>query len=268
MHAAQTYADFGNDSDFLAGPERTSIMAIIALVLGIISIPACILAGLGVVPGVLAILLGIVALVLIGGSGGRVGGKGIAAGGIATGFIGAILGAVVLGAGFAAYQGIKQIIDDLNQKFVAFDGGDVTAITPALAPSANISESQLATFREDYQSSIGAFSSFPTSIGELFGAYTELAKVFETNPEFQQGNSNIIPVPASFANGRALVVVSLNQAEDPPISNIRLYDSDGTLVANLADPDAVPASVEGGDAAPAAVDTDDAADADAEPSDG
>ena len=67
-------------------PEaRTSALAVTSLVLGILSICFTVLTGLP------AILLGVIALIVISGSGGRLRGTGLAVGGLVTGLLGSLL---------------------------------------------------------------------------------------------------------------------------------------------------------------------------------
>ncbi len=82
-----------SDDTYGGGPERTSGLAVASLILGLLSF--C----LNVLAGIPALILGIVALVVIGASAGRLGGRGLAVGGLITGFLGSALwvGLVVLG---------------------------------------------------------------------------------------------------------------------------------------------------------------------------
>lgn len=275
MHAAQTYADFGNDSEFLAGPERTSIMAIIALVLGIIAIPTgCI--GVGAAVGAIAIVLAILALVLIGGSGGRTGGKGIAIAAIITGLIGAVLGAVVAFTVLGLYNTAQEAIQKANEKLVEFDQGDNDALKPIFMKSAGITDAQYAAFRDAYRAEYGDFVGLPVgSFSELIAGYEQVGPAFENNPDLQNWDGSRFPVAAEFSNGWALAVLYLDQNAqgEAPFTNIVLIGADGTGEISLAD---MPG---GGEAAPAAVDTDAPASTeveeteaedqpDAEPSDG
>lgn len=258
MHAAQTFADFGSDDTFGAGPERTSILAIVALVLGIIAIPGCILAGLGVVPGVLAILLGVLALVMIGGSGGRVGGKGVAVAGIATGFVGTVLSAIVLFTVVGGFLAVRDAVEQAQTKLIEFDQGNNDALKPIFASSVTITDAQYAAFRDAYRAEYGDFVGLPVgSFGELFAGYEKLGPAFENNPDLQNWNGDRFPVPAEFANGWALAVLYLDQNAqgEAPFTNIILIGADGTGEISLADmpggdvPDAANAAPAEGDAA-------------------
>ena len=74
-----------------SGPTKMSVMAILSLVLGVLGFCTF---GLG---GLIGVILGIVALVSINKSAGRLGGQGLAIGGIVVSFAGLIVGLLFLG---------------------------------------------------------------------------------------------------------------------------------------------------------------------------
>ncbi len=76
-----------------SGPTKTSVMAILSLVLGVLGFGTC---GLG---GLIGVILGIVALVSINKSAGRLGGQGLAIGGIVVSAAGLIAGLLPIGFG-------------------------------------------------------------------------------------------------------------------------------------------------------------------------
>ncbi|MFB3138004.1 MAG: DUF4190 domain-containing protein, partial [Phycisphaerales bacterium] len=90
-----------------SGPTKMSVMAILSLVLGVLGFCT---RGLG---GLIGVILGIVALVSINKSAGRLGGQGLAIGGIVVSFAGLIVGllvvvpAMLLPALAAAQQGAR-----------------------------------------------------------------------------------------------------------------------------------------------------------------
>lgn len=74
-----------------APQPKTSGMAMTSMILGILSIPLLCAFGIGIIPGIIAIILGIVALSAISRNPQRYGGRGMAIAGIATGAGGTLL---------------------------------------------------------------------------------------------------------------------------------------------------------------------------------
>ena len=77
--------------------ERTDGTAIAALILGVLAIPGALLSGVfGVLPGALAIVLGLIARRRIKESGGTLGGGGLATAGWILGICGVLIGGIVM----------------------------------------------------------------------------------------------------------------------------------------------------------------------------
>jgi hypothetical protein len=162
----------------------------------------------------------------------------------------------------------------VNQSFTAFDTGDIAAARKVLTPAANlkVSDEQFTAFRAAYQAELGAFKGVPDGIVSTFQAYAKFSK----NMEKYQGKPGqppaMIPIPAIFERGTALVILQVDPAGAGPGSNdevpvldiliettdgktIKLSDHAGGTAAEAAPgttpPDAAPASDKPADPKPA-----------------
>lgn len=187
------YAGSG-DVGIYTEPERTSIAAVLSLICSLICcLPA--------VP-LLGIVLGALALIGIGRSRGRVGGKGLAVAGIVLGVLFTVAQVGIgLGMKFGFDEWIKmhapigQVFTDIqNDQFDAARtalGGDFAAAT----------DDELAAFRDAYLAEAGAFVSPPQTIGEIFGMFEQIGPAFQS----VQGRPNFIPAFMNFDSGPVLV---------------------------------------------------------------
>lgn len=128
-------------------PATTSVLAIVALIL---SLTVCL--------GFLGFILGIIALILISGSGGRKKGKGLA---LAAVLIGLVTTTVVVGgitlavrAGFKQMTLVHEPVFDALRKL---ESGDTSALRVLLAPQVeqNITDAEIIAFRDAYLASNG-----------------------------------------------------------------------------------------------------------------
>lgn len=184
-------------------PERTSGLSIASLVLSL----TCCLSPAG-------LLLGIVALVLINGSGGKVKGSGMAVAAIVIGLImSVLLGAVVVGAnqlnkfvGTAAFGSV-------GQAMTAIEAGDFNAARGSLTPpGADVSDEGFTAFREAYRAEYGSFQSVPVDLWSAINGYTALQG---SMANYQNNASEIFPMPATFDSGSVLVVATPDQSAVP-----------------------------------------------------
>lgn len=188
--------------DRLAGPERTSILAVLALICAVV----CIVPGLGL----LGVLLGVGALMGIGASQGRIGGKGLAISGVVIGLLVTLLWA---GAAYGAGQAWKifeqQIAGTLTSKVQAIEQGDFdtarSLFTTAVQPE--VTDEALTAFRDAYTAQLGSLQGPPDGFGAFMKAYAGLGQVMQQ----YQGRNDVIPVPVNFANGQALMLVFIDQ---------------------------------------------------------
>lgn len=206
-----------------------SVTAILSLVFSVL----CITAPLGVV-------FGIAALVLIAGSGGRKYGKGLAIAGLV---IGLLFSTVIIGAlvGAQKVAGLVQgeMVKPAASLMASVEAQDLSKVqgrfTPALA--ASITPEQVKAFKDAYTVELGAFQKMPEGIMELLRSYGELWAVFEKSQRqfnFDGSRDQIagVPLPATFANGAALVIVFMDvkSRESPSgavITNIAVLTTTG-----------------------------------------
>lgn len=246
------YADPG--ADVFPEAERTSVMAILSLVCSII----CCIPGLGL----LGTVLGVFALIGIGGSRGRVGGKGLAIAGIILGMLVTVIwiGLVIGGSrAFGAYQGLVGPI------MTNIEARDYDAARASFDPTlSTVDDAALDAFRAAYQAELGSYQRTPDGWIEYIQLFTNP----DVGPNMQkfQGRNDIIPNPMIFDQGPALVIFQIdpaNQSGPQPQFNdvgvilssgteIRLTDFAGELSPPDASPDASPPAepapeAEGGD---------------------
>lgn len=209
------YAQFGQQGgkfgqeDFEPLPTRTSILAVISLVLGIIAvIPGiCCIPG----PGAIAVILGGISALLIGRSLGRLSGMGLAITGIVLGLLASVFSVFVLiGVSSINHEVGAQFFKPAAATLKQLEAGDVATFRKSLTPGANakITDEQILDFVARYQTALGSFQSAPEDIIDVVRGFMKLAQVQnQANQQLGQRGQNFIPIPAEFSRGRGLVVV-------------------------------------------------------------
>lgn len=200
---------FDAEPDILE-PERASILAILALVFGLICfIPLLPLLG---------IICGIAGLIVINRSRGRLAGTGMAIAGLILGLLfTALQAAIILGMAQAFNMITHQLVKPVDQLIMAIDQKDFATARQALDAHSQtlVTDEAIAKLGDEVRAEMGAFKSIPTSLGDLISAYGEVGQLFQATKNFQgppQGQNGMMPVPAHFENGTALVLVWF----DPP----------------------------------------------------
>jgi hypothetical protein len=227
----------GDDFSGIPVPARMSVMAVIALVCGI----------LGCLPlvGVIAILLGVTAIFLIAASKGRVRGTGLAVGGIVLGLIfTAVYVFIAIGAVTGAQQFNAKVIMPAQAAVKGIQTGDRASIRKLLTPAsaAAVTDAQIDQFAGDVKSEFGAFKSSPNSIIDLIKAVRQMSANAQGShapgPPGRSGNgttfNNAIPWPMEFEKGSALLLLEMdpsgtnqpNSSTLVPIINIGLVRLD------------------------------------------
>lgn len=222
------YAQFGQQGgnlgqeDFEPMPSRTSILAVMSLVIGIIAvIPGiCCIPG----PGVIAVLLGGISALLIGRSLGRLTGMGLAITGIVLGLLASVFSVFVLiGASSINEEASAQFFKPAAATLRQLEAGDHPTLRKALTPeaSAKVTDQQIVDFVANYKTSLGSFKSAPEDIIDVIRSFMKLAETQnQANQRFGQPGQNFIPIPAEFSQGRALVIIlfepaSMGKAKTP-----------------------------------------------------
>ncbi len=188
----------------LPDEPRTSVMAILSLISGILALVGCCV--LGVPLGVLAFLLGAPALISISKSQGRLSGTGLAVGGIVTGLIGLILQIAMI-VGISSGVGMLKVYD---KAFTGVQGGDATVLQSVMTPGTmgKLNDATLAAFKDSYAADLGAFvATRPTSITKIVAPYGELddAKRLDEVMRLAAGGPPIV-LKAEFEKGDGIVV--------------------------------------------------------------
>ncbi|MDX2147480.1 MAG: DUF4190 domain-containing protein [Planctomycetota bacterium] len=238
--------------------SRMSVLAIAALILALV----CFVPGFGLA----GVFFGLIALVLIVRSGGRLHGKGAA---IAAIVFGTIFTMVWAGLGVGALQAVglyqTRFAKPHAEKLLAFDAGDDAALRSLLTPdvAAQVTDAHLAAFRSAYQAELGKFVSVPEKPIELVRQAVRsesLMKATFQSPPVQAPTQTKLPLFATFEKGEGVVifVVDTTGAQGnntvPLASQIELLYSKGVIELSpptnaLPLPPAVPAP----EAAPAPV---------------
>ncbi len=201
-------------SESLTGPERTSLLAILALVCALV----CFIPGVGL----LGVLLAVFALVGIAGSQGRLGGKGIA---ITALVLGLLVSLVWIGIGVGARSAWsmfeEQIAGGITQKVAAIEVGDYDTARSLFTTSAQdkLTDEAFVAFKDAYTAQLGPMQGPPTGFVEFMKMYGALG---ESMQEYG-GRNDVMPIPMHFQNGDALLLVLIDQsgnAQSPDLSGI------------------------------------------------
>lgn len=214
---------------------RTSALAVLSLVLGLVSLAVCCVPLAGPAVGVLAILVGTIALFAIAGSGGLKKGNGVAATGVVAGLIGVILGAaLIVGAAWVADQGGR-----FAGVIAMVDAGNVPGVADGLSSDAagRLDQAAADAFKAGYEAEHGGFVSTPKGLLEYVKGYAEVGQLIESatgQAEAMYSVEHIVPVPVRFEGGLALVLCVVN--ETGRVENIGVVSSDGSEIIWLVEP--------------------------------
>jgi len=203
-------------------PERTSIAAILGLVLGCIG--CC--GGITAIPGIFLSIFGIVG---ISRSNGRIGGMGFAIAGLLISLLtlalwGGIAGVSVAGLNWVENEAAAPTVVVLKD----IEAGNYDAARAGLGlPAAAVSDEVLAEFAAGYMGTLGAVDSETDGIMELLEGY---GVVLEQSQRYN-GRPAHIPIPVKFDSGFGLVVIEINPngSNNGSTAPVRMYivDLDG-----------------------------------------
>ncbi len=201
-HMPSPYQDASNVTMYQE-PERTSIMAVLSMVLGI---GGCCL-GITSIP---AILLGIFGLVGISRSRGRVGGTGFGIAGIIVGLLTLALWiGLFFGVGGAIKSSFGLLTASAETVLTNIQSDDFDAARSAMSPPASeVTAEQLAAFHEAYRASVGEYVGQPTGLSEWISAYMAIGQQIQP----YQGKPGYVPLPLRFDSGWVLVIYIIDPA--------------------------------------------------------
>lgn len=221
---AGTMSPMGYES---SPPARTSVLAVLSVVAAVLCVPGT---------GLLAILLGAIALAGIGRSNGRVEGRGAAISGIILGLITTVLwGAAALGVlqGWTYYT--KNMVSAGDRFFQAAAQGDYDAVRAEMTTdaAAAVTDEQFAWFISEIESRegevLGASTSFNTmfnSFGAVFGSSRGGGS--NGNIKIEQSNDDVIaPVAVQCDSGSIIAwfVYDGDSFDDVPESSPKIVDA-------------------------------------------
>ena len=234
------------ERDINWGPERTSILAIVALVLAL----PCFIPFFGIIASLLAVF----ALVAIAGSKGRVGGTGLAIAALVLGLFSTVLWTAL---GYGAWQAVnffdKQIVGSTAVLMSEIQDGEWDKAKSRLVPSSadKLTPEMFEEFRTAYRDKLGEFQGGPKGFADIWDLYTKIGPLMK---DLKNPPNNVVPLPMYFAKGPALLMMEIepgNKAHTVktpdgkdalkilPIRNISLLGENGTVVV-LIDPKLLP----------------------------
>lgn len=189
-------------------PQRTSVLAILALVIAIISIVPlfCLLPASGAV----AVIFGGAALMFIHRERGRLSGTGLAATAIVLGLLVTVAQIVVLVVASRTMQVISQAVaEPVRASMTALEAGDLATARKLFPPATDekITDEMLQTFVTNYQAQAGNFTGFPTSMLSVGRTYMEVIPGMQA----LQGRNDGIPLPGLFTKSNALIVLIFDE---------------------------------------------------------
>ncbi|MBX3388360.1 MAG: hypothetical protein KF691_02765 [Phycisphaeraceae bacterium] len=236
------------ERDINWGPERTSILAIIALVFAL----PCFIPLFGIIASLLAVF----ALVGIASSKGRVGGTGLA---IAALVLGLFSTALWTALGYGAWQAVnffdKQIVGSTAVLMNEIKDGEWDKAKGRFVPVAaqKLTPEMFEQFRTDYREKLGEFQGGPKGLGEMWDLYKRIGPLMKSlkNPP-----NNIIPLPLYFAKGPALLMMEIDPSNKSkptkggngkdvlsvlPVRNLSIL-GENDVVITLIDPEILPSN--------------------------
>lgn len=216
---------------------RLSVLAVIALVCALIGcIPI-----VGMPLGILAVILGIAALILIGSSHGRLRGTGLSVAALIIGLItAAIWGAVMIGMMSVVSKFKSEGIERAAAVAQAIEADDIDTIKSKLPAdfAEQVTPERVEAFRSGYQGELGKFVGISTGLIDILKDYAENADQLDRLGQ-KSGNENVMPFPARFEKGMAMVLIKVDESGGTPrpgggnifdIKNIGIMTPDGTEI--------------------------------------
>lgn len=229
-------------ADDMPREERTSVLAILSLIFGIVCIPGF---------GVLGAILGAAALYFIATSGGRLAGRGLAIAGIVISLLFTFVWVVILWGASQAAAGFSQAavapVDNLMREI---DTGKFAEAKSRLTGTAGqkITDEDFKAFADAYKAELGNYKAAPN------GMWDWMQQMMAMGPVMQrfQGTSNMMPMPVTFDKDQAVLAVVMDPTSGNPtgnqgaipIANIQVITKSGKTFT-LFDPDSRPIAPNG-----------------------
>jgi hypothetical protein len=185
-------------------------MAIAALVLGIL----CFLPGMGI----LAMILGGAAVLLISRARGRLTGMGIAVTGCVLGLVGTVFWGLAAFAAVGISQGFSAMLAPTRTAITALEAGDYKTARSGFSPTLNaaVTDEDLAAFVKAYQADVGSYKSSPESLVDYIRAWIVLGgQMGKAQQQFNSSSNQVFPLPSEFDKGWALFLVELPRGAKP-----------------------------------------------------
>lgn len=219
---------YGNpDVQLYQEPERTSILAILSLVFGVLG--CC-----GGVTSILGIPMAVISMIGISKSKGRVGGMGLAVGGLIVGLLTlAIWAGIIFGFGGMTKVAITQFGATTEAILTDVQNGDYDAARQNFAaPGNETSDDEFAAFAAAYTTDLGQYVSMPDGFGDLVNGYMAVGPLMQP----YQNRGGYVPMPAQFDTGWVLVIYVMDPGGQGPVGangmplpeGLILVGSDGT----------------------------------------
>lgn len=186
-----TSSAWGDTAPF-ESPPRTSVLAASALVLAL----------LGCLPGagLLAVVLGVVALWRIRLADGRLGGRTLALAGVGLGALFTLLWTGVGVGAVRGYASLKRgLLDPVADVLAALEAGRWDQVRPLLHPERTVSEAELEAFRDRVRATFGRFRGLQLR--------PDVSMLFMPQPPGIPPHAGVLPVSVRFDQGPVVAVI-------------------------------------------------------------
>lgn len=199
---------------------RVSVLAILSVVSAVV----CCIPGLGV----LAVILGVGAMLGIGRSAGRVTGMGLAALGTLLGLIVTVIWAAIgMGMGQAFHYYSNELAPAGGAIVAGAQDGDFDGARDGLTSDAraDLTDEEIAAFGEALELEWGAFLGTPRSFGELVETFAATGDVWQAMGQGNRGGSTntSFPIPLNFDGGSTVGFFTFPQS-GPVAGGTPVYD--------------------------------------------
>lgn len=218
---------FSPPGDFAQAPvpQRTSVAAIISLICGILGLVVCCVPFVGPFFGIVGLICAIAAFMAIGRSDGRLGGNGLAVGGMICSIIAMIFGIVIV----VGMSQFTKMFNGYGTAITIAQSDDTSTLSPMLSAAAGqrATPEGLAAFKTESLGSLGAFQRIKPGMMPFFKSFAMMGQLGGGVPPKYQGRGggvSLLPAIAEFEKGEGLFLIVFNQNEQTnstlPFGNI------------------------------------------------